>query len=134
MYAARTGTERAVTEHYKGLSGAAEEGELCPIFPHVGTAYEPQSGVLRLLGVGVNSYISPEDVGGCKPWWYRSWIDQRAHPFARGARKDLDLLGAALEGGDRYAGLSYDPDASVYVTNAVKRYLHERGVPVRLSA
>ena len=125
MSAARTGTEGAITEHYEGLSGAAEGGELGPIFPYVGTGYEQESGVLRLLGVGINSYISPEHAGKCHGEWHRAWTAQRKHPFARGARKDLDRLGAALQKSDQYTGLSYDPDASVYVTNAVKRYLRK---------
>jgi hypothetical protein len=125
MDAASAAVGREIAKLYEELVPATDGGELGHILPYVGAGYAPGSGRLRVLGVGINSYISPEDAGACHAEWYRTWIRDREYSFARGARRDLDRLGAALKGSERYAGLSYDSDASVYVTNAVKRYLHK---------
>lgn len=69
---------------YDGLPEPANTDGLCPIHPHVGAAFEdPNGNGLRCMAIGLNSYISEEDIEALVPDWLRSWAARRCSPETR---------------------------------------------------
>ncbi len=107
--------------------------------PFVGDAYEHATpGVLRVLVVGINAYLSDgdwKDRDEMRHWWRGFWAEaghnpNGTHKFFTKAFAEVDLLARSLGSesslfqGLRYAG---DPKTKVefYATNMIKVWLGE---------
>ncbi|MBX3227953.1 MAG: hypothetical protein KIT84_28000 [Labilithrix sp.] len=97
------------------------------IHPHIGEAFRvPESGDLRILAVGINSYVSPKDRGKESPSWLAGWFVEQTHRYQRGVWRDLKALGDAITqppywfASKRFRGMD-----SIFLTNAVKIYVDE---------
>lgn len=113
MYARIDELRREVSGLYQALGTRAIE-------PFIGDEWlRPDR--LRLLGVGINSYVTDAHT---EPAWFRSWFAEGKHRFYPAARRELNAIGAALSQSALFRGLNYrDSHSSAYVTNAIKTYL-----------
>lgn len=98
------------------------------ILPFVGEAFErPRGADLRVVAVGVNSYVSESDwwkvAEGRSTRWFQGWWREPTHRFPRGAQRALDELGQRLGTTAMFNGLGYRGIESTYATNAVKTHL-----------
>lgn len=130
----------AVHAVYDGL--ASVDGAHRPIRPFIGTAFSGPEGVaLRILAVGVNAYGDAHHVHDPNRWALgfrrQEWVYQRR------VLADIKALAAGLVGSPVVGGRPFLGMESVYLTNAVKRWLpnakqahtvaepwFEEGVPV----
>lgn len=101
------------------------------ILPFVGEAFlSPREGDLRVLTVGINSYISAPDWEPEKerphPGWFRGWYRRASHRFYRSVHKNgLALAEALARRSALFANLQPRWPDAFYGTNAVKVYLRE---------
>jgi hypothetical protein len=97
------------------------------IVPYVGAAFErPTDDVLRVMAVGINSYVSPPDWAAIAPTWFRDWFAEGTHRHQRAVRRASTALASAVSGpGGMFEGLKLEDGPSFYVTNAIKVYLPE---------
>lgn len=119
-----------VSSIYAALPPGPPPTELPHLLPFIGECFErPTTAALRVVIVGLNSYIgdsqiTPENREGM-PSWLAAWTKEAKHPFFAGTQRECANLasGVAEIPGSRFAGLRYCGVESLYVTNAVKRYL-----------
>jgi len=102
---------------------------LGPILPFVGEAFAaPDATSLRVVAVGLNAYTRPERP--LPPERFADWMRDASQRFHRGVAAEVSVLATALAASPGFAGLRYrgeeDGRASLYATNAVKRYLPTR--------
>lgn len=97
------------------------------IHPHIGEAFRvPESGDLRIVAVGINSYVSPKDRGKESPSWLARWFIEQTHRYQRGVWRDLRALGDAItQPPYRFASKRFRGMDSIFLTNAVKIYVDE---------
>ena len=111
---------------YDHLGSHPVHGHLGPLHPFVGAAYqEPVPDALRVLAIGINSYVGPDHPVSrptC-PNWFRGWMADGAHRFYRGVASECGVIAEALTDSPDFAGLRYRGLGSIYLTNAVKRFL-----------
>lgn len=94
------------------------------IRPHVGAAFLPDGpAALRIMAIGVNSYFT-DPASPAPERWSRGFIDQD-WPFQRRVLRDIDAMAEGLHGSQLARGLPYLRFDSVYLTNAVKRWLRD---------
>jgi hypothetical protein len=92
-----------------------------PVYPHVGAAFAgDRPDLLRVMAIGINAYNTGTTDPGAD--WWRTAYRQRNGRFHAGVRRDLTTIAAGVRRAPRYAGLAFDADASVYLTNVVKRW------------
>lgn len=114
------GLKAGVDRLYGSL--ASGEGLQSSIRPWVGGHFEaPVAHCVRVLTVGINSYLSESDEPG-HPGWFPAWVEKREHRYFPMMQDEAARIGEALArhagGGHSYTG----PDG-LYATNAVKRFL-----------
>lgn len=130
----RPATRHMLTERMKSIYAALSCGpaprELPHSVPYVGGSFErPARDAMRVVVVGVNSYVSEGDVtpDGDPPMqeWLAGWAADATLPFFRTTRADCDELAAGLIKipATEFEGLHFDRFAGRYVTNAVKRFV-----------
>ncbi len=119
-----------LTSIYAAVAEGPAPLRLPHLLPFVGDAFaEPADGVLRVVAVGLNSYIgendAPPEALPAMPGWFRGWVVEGKLPFFRGVRRECAALagGCTAAPGSRFARCEYRDPQSLYVTNAVKRYL-----------
>lgn len=113
---------------YDALPAMDGHPHLSVIHPHVGGAYlDARPGALRVVAVGVNSYVDAADESGSTPDWFPGWVRARCHAFFPRLHRECEAVAAALSGSPAYAGLTYGGLDSLYATNAVKRHLPRAG-------
>lgn len=97
------------------------------IVPFIGQAFEhPSPNDMRVVIVGINSYVSPKDWDQIKPEWFGSWVVQAKFPFYRGVKaQSLELASALVEKLPHLTNLNFAWPGSLYATNAIKTYLPE---------
>jgi hypothetical protein len=97
------------------------------IDPYIGEAFHGAlPDHLRVLCIGINTYISPGEWERRKAIWFAEWFKNQKYRFSKGAVRAVDPLAAAVTAPDRlFAGLTFDWRKSLYVTNAVKVYVTE---------
>jgi hypothetical protein len=112
----------SLLDEVQAVYQGAQDGGSIAIQPFVGTAFTQGTGALRIVCVGINSYISPKDWPRILPEWFASWFRQQKYKFAKGAAKAGATVGEALQsaGWGRFDGLE-----SCWTTNAIKTYLPE---------
>ncbi len=121
----------ALNAIYDGL--APVDGARGPIHPLVGAAYGPaESGALRVMAIGINAYCEPHEAPTGDDW--RRGVAGESWPFAQQLRKDLRVLTAGLAGAPALGGRPYLAPASLYLTNAVKRWLPDGKVAADVEA
>ena len=111
----------SLLDEVQAVYQGAQHGGSIAIQPFVGTAFTQATGALRIVCVGINSYISPKDWPPAAEW-FASWFRQQKYKFAKGAAKAGATVGEALHsaGWGRFDGLE-----SCWATNAIKTYLPE---------
>jgi hypothetical protein len=97
------------------------------IRPFVGEAFlSPTSQYLRVMAIGINAYVSPEDWDSIDPNWFYNWAKDGDDGFYEQVHHDAGTLANALcEKSEHYRKYAYIAPDSLYVTNAVKEYLPE---------
>lgn len=116
-----------ITDQIKALYAALPphptEPRVPPIEPWIGADYiTAPAGRLRVMIVGINSYISEEDLPA-RSDWFSHWARDRKWRFFVGSAREADVLVAGMIGQLGANSFEYDGDAGRYVTNVVKRYL-----------
>lgn len=96
--------------------------------PHIGEHFESRApGCLRVMALGINSYVEPHQE--THPGWFATWFQKQEHRFFPAVARELRSLTTALGSLGAFPGLTFDGEApsfqSVYLTNAVRRYLPE---------
>lgn len=95
------------------------------ILPSIGAAYtDPLGDDLRVLALGINSYVSPKDWPP-RPGGFRAWIRERRDRYQKGLAREVGALAQALGASRMFAGKVYDPARCLYATNAIKVYMRE---------
>jgi hypothetical protein len=96
------------------------------IYPFIGGAFlHPNDEDFRVMGVGINAY-SGDDRHNLTPAMHATWFEKKAFRFQRAVSRDLEVLGSALTAAPHiFAGLKCRGMASIFMTNAVKVYVHE---------
>src|SRR5207237_7939432 len=95
------------------------------LLPFIGDCYvTPSPTDLRMVVVGINSYISPQHWPP-GPDWFAGWFSRPKFPFSRRARRALCAIAAGLAHSRTFDQLAYRDPASAYATNAVKVYMPE---------
>lgn len=98
------------------------DGAHGPLYPFVGTAYTDASGdSLRVMAIGVNAYGEAHHVHDPACW--ASGFRHQHWPYQRRVLADLTALAEGLAGATRVGGRPFLGMESVYLTNAVKRWL-----------
>ena len=97
------------------------------IHPYVGASFgRADDGVLRVMGVGINAYVSERDWPKRSPGWFASWFTPPRDRYQRGAIRDLTKLAAAVTTSTSlFSAKRFAKPDSLYVTNAVKVYVPE---------
>lgn len=97
------------------------------IHPLVGAAFQRASDdTLRIMGIGINAYVSTKDWPNRAPGWFASWFTPPRDRYQRGACRDLkDLAAAVTAPGALFFAKAFGATDSLYVTNAVKVYVPE---------
>lgn len=97
------------------------------IRPFVGESFRsPTSKFLRVMAIGINAYLSPEDWSSIDPDWFYNWAKNGNDGFYEQAHLDAKTLASALcEGSEYFEEYEYVEPDSLYVTNAIKEYLPE---------
>lgn len=97
------------------------------ILPFVGSAFErPTAEQLRVVVVGINSYVSEKDWHKINPAWFAGWFEHSSHRFYKSAKEQATSLAAALaERAEWPRGQKIVWPDSFYATNAIKTYLPE---------
>ena len=113
---------------YSSLPLVEECAGLPHIEPYIGVDFAtPSPTRLRVLGVGINSYVSDDDVPGADPGWFRGWVEHGRQPFFQTLRRECETLArGVLELGaevEPWSSMSFESPAGLYGTNAVKRLL-----------
>lgn len=99
------------------------------LLPFIGAAFErPRFDDLRVVVVGINSYVSADDWSKIQPDWYSVWFRNSEHRFFRAARKHATALVTTLRERGVLAPSHFEWPGSFYGTNAIKTYLpQDRG-------
>lgn len=97
------------------------------IHPLIGDAFTtPQPNDLRVMAVGINSYVSADGQGKESPSWFAGWFRNQSFRYQRGAWRDLQGLAAGLTSpSSRLASKVFRGMDGLYLTNAVKVYVPE---------
>lgn len=97
------------------------------IHPFVGRAFQVGGGdALRVMGVGINAYVSAKDWPQRSPGCFASWFSPPRYRYQRGACRDLKAVARAVTThGALFAAYRFAEMDSVYLTNAVKVYVEE---------
>lgn len=98
------------------------------IHPFIGAAFEtPAADDLRIMAMGINSYVDENHEGVAPPHWFADWFRTRKYRYQTSMGRSLDFLGNTITkmpfdlATKRYRGAE-----SVYLTNAVKVYVPQR--------
>ncbi len=102
-----------------------DEGAPRQIHPHIGGAFLlPADDSLRILAVGINSYLDAPADASPHPGWFAGWFTEQRHGFTRRLWRDLKVLAETLTApGARFAAKRFQGMDSVFLTNAIKVYL-----------
>ncbi len=102
-----------------------DEGAPRQIHPHIGGAFlVPAEDSLRILAVGINSYLDAPADASPHPGWFAGWFTEQRHRFTRRLWRDLKVLAETLTApGARFAAKRFQGMDSVFLTNAIKVYL-----------
>lgn len=97
------------------------------IHPFVGGAFRGGSdGALRVMGVGINAYVSAKDWSSRSPDHFASWFTPPRYRYQRGVRRDLEDLASTVSApGSRLSTKRFAGMDSLYLTNGVKVYVEE---------
>jgi len=101
------------------------------IAPFIGGAFEqPDEAQLRLMTIGINSYISPKDWDVAKghphPAWFSGWFRNLRHRFDKGVRRESQHVAQALAARvARFAGKRLVFPESWFHTNAIPYFMTE---------
>ena len=109
---------------YDDLPPIRDGSGLKPIHPFIGEAFrtgDPRT--LRVLSIGFNSYISECDIAELHPDWFPAWIEGLEFHYPPRMFAECAKLAEALVGTASFPELSWKRHASLYATNAAKRYL-----------
>lgn len=113
---------------YDALPAMEAHPDLSVIHPHVGGAFlDARPGTLRVLAVGINSYVDDEHAHLSKPGWFTGWVRARSHRFFPKLRDECEVIAEVVTKSPAFDGLGYADLDSLYATNAVKRYLPRAG-------
>ena len=98
------------------------DGAKGPIRPFLGAAFgEAESNALRVMAIGLNAHCRADESPTGDHW--RSGVAGDRWHFARQLRRDLRALTTGIEGARTLGGRRYAAPDSLYLTNAVKRWL-----------
>lgn len=102
-----------------------DEGAPRQIHPHIGGAFlAPAEDSLRILAVGINSYLDAPADASPHPGWFAGWFTEQRHRYTRRLWRDLKVLAETLTApGARFASKRFRGMDSVFLTNAIKVYL-----------
>jgi hypothetical protein len=102
-------------------------GDQTHLRPFIGEAFlSPTSEHFRVMVIGINAYVSPEDWDSADPNWFYKWAKNGDDGFYEQAHRDAKALADALcERSEYYGEYKYIAPDSLYVTNTVKEYLPE---------
>jgi hypothetical protein len=119
----------SVSDEIKAVYGALahypNEPGLPAIEPYIGADYNtPSPGRLRIAAVGINAYISREDLPA-HPGWFSHWAGVGGPRFYNGVIREAKELAEEIVGLLGADDLHFSGDG-LYVTNAVKRFLPEQ--------
>jgi hypothetical protein len=110
----------AIYAAYGGLRSL--DGAHRPIHPFIGAAFTDGDGsALRVMAVGVNAYCAARDVN--EPGRWALGFRQQEWVYQRRVLADLSALAGGLAGSAVAGGRPFLGIESVYLTNAVKRWL-----------
>ena len=111
---------------YGAIVTAAETHRLPGLQPFVGSDFlTPSRARLRVLAIGLNSYIGERDIPDCVPEWFPGLVQHGNQQFFRTLRSECENLGTgAIElPGSRWSSRTFESPDGLYGTNAVKRFL-----------
>jgi len=100
------------------------------ILPFVGSAFkDAQSGLLRVVVVGINTYVSSKDWEAAgRPTgatWFSGWFANGEHRFYPRVKREAHELTSGLTERQMFGGRVVDPLESYYATNAIKVHVQE---------
>lgn len=96
------------------------------ILPFVGEAFErPTKDLLRVVVVGINSYVSPQHWPVAPGGGFPEWFLHTKYRFFGSVKRNTTRLVSGLVDNGLFEGLRFDWPASFYGTNAIKAYLPE---------
>jgi len=95
------------------------------IQPFIGEAFRTADPtLLRVLAVGINAYLAPDDLGKTQPESFAAWVRERRHHFYPRATNAALTLAESLASSSRlFEGRTVKGLDSLYLTNAVKTFL-----------
>lgn len=92
------------------------------IHPFIGEAFaSPAGGDLRIVAVGINSYVDAGDWPNRHPGWLASWFRNGEHRFYPAVWSEAEVMAAAVA--SAFPQVRFRGKESIYVTNAVKVYV-----------
>jgi hypothetical protein len=91
----------------------------------VGASFvEPSERKLRIMAIGINSYVDAQHAAMTTGAWFAEWFTTGKYRYQRAVRKSLSTLAAGLVDGPHGLGnLHHAGLETVYLTNAIKTYL-----------
>lgn len=99
-------------------SGAPASGR---IHPFVGQAFTTHSNAIRIMAIGINCYTG--DTVTSSPCWFPAMFREQKYGFQRGVMREATRIASGLHSSGAFADRPFLGQASIYHTNAVKRWV-----------